>query len=320
MSTLDVSLRPSDFAEAAIAAIEDAQTKSTHEAAQLLAQAGLTNICVPEALDGLGLDISFAVPIARAAGKLRFQFPLVEQILLAKALAGTPYGARLASGEKLATIAFAGQLKQAWVGGARHADVSDWLLIFDGDAAVLVNQADVQMTQDPSFDPDHPQHWLQASKAPVLASIDSETCAVLLRDAKILMAALVNGAAEGALAETVTYLSSRVQFGRPLTAKQAVRHTFSRMKLLQEASVAAIHRVLSLNEFGHSRQINAVFASAIQHAVWVIERAIHLQGGMGFTWDVPLHDSLREVRKIEAAFDIANLTADIGREWIEVNA
>jgi alkylation response protein AidB-like acyl-CoA dehydrogenase len=92
------------------------------------------------------------------------------------------------------------------------------------------------------------------------------------------------------------------------------------MKLLQEASAAAIQRVLSLNEFGHSRQINAVFASAIQHAVWVIERAIHLQGGMGFTWDVPLHDSLREVRKIEAAFNIANLTADIGREWIEVNA
>lgn len=92
------------------------------------------------------------------------------------------------------------------------------------------------------------------------------------------------------------------------------------MKLAQEATAAAIQRVLSPNEFGHVRTVDAVLGSAIQNATWVIEKAIHLQGGMGFTWDVPLHYALREVRKIEAMFGSSELAIGTGREWTEANS
>ena len=226
----------------------------------------------------------------------------------------------MATGEKLAGIAFQGQLTQGWVGGARHANLCDWVLVFEGQEAVLVSLSDVSIEEDQSLDPDYPQHWLDARNAPVILRIDAAKCEALWRDAQILMSACVHGAAEGALEDTVSYLSTRVQFGRPLTAKQAVRHTFSRMKLAQEATAAAIQRVLSTNEFGQVRTVGAVLGSAIQNATWVIEKAIHLQGGMGFTWDVPLHYALREVRKMEAMLGSSELPIATGREWIEVNS
>ncbi|MGN5479323.1 acyl-CoA dehydrogenase family protein [Cupriavidus basilensis] len=38
------------------------------------------------------------------------------------------------------------------------------------------------------------------------------------------MAELANGAADGALELAAGYMATRVQFGRPLSAKRAVRH------------------------------------------------------------------------------------------------
>lgn len=317
MSLQEESLRPEEFAEAAVAAIEDAQGRPLREAAQVLAQAGLTGVCVPEAHDGLGLGIAFAVPLAHAAGKLRLQFPLAEQILLAKVLAGTPYGAQLVAGTQLATIAWQGDLAQGLVGAARHAQHCDWVLVFDGDEAVLMDLAGVAIAADTSLDPDYPQHWLSVAARPVLARLDAATCAVLWHEARILLSAMVNGAADGALEATATYMSTRVQFGRPLSANQAVRHALARMKLVQEASAAAIQRVLLTNEYGQLRDAQSTLAGAIAHAVFVLEKAIHLHGGMGFTWEVPLHYALREVRKLDAAFGAGALAQRLGRDFIE---
>ena len=239
-------------------------------------------MCVPEAHGGLGLGIAFAVPLAHAAGKLRLQFPLIEQVLLAKALAGTAYGEQLASGNKLATMALQGELSHGLVGAARHAQHGDWVLVFDGDEAVLMDLAGVAIAADTSLDPDYPQHWLSVAARPVLARLDAATCKVLWHEARILLSAMVNGAADGALEATVGYMSTRVQFGRPLSANQAVRHALARMKLLQEASAAAIQRVLLTNEYGQARDAQSTLAGSIAHAVWVLEKAIHLHGGMGF--------------------------------------
>lgn len=41
---------------------------------------------------------------------------------------------------------------------------------------------------------------------------------------RLLLAALANGAMRSALETAAAYMATRVQFGRPLSAKQAVRH------------------------------------------------------------------------------------------------
>jgi alkylation response protein AidB-like acyl-CoA dehydrogenase len=313
---------PEEFAAAAQAPIEDAMARGPRDAARILAGAGLTGVCAAEADGGLGLGLRFAVPIAQAAGRLQLRAPLVEAMLLARAFAGTSIAAALVSGERLATIAWGGSLRGPIAGPARHAAGCDWMLVAEGegegaDGATLLRFESAALELDESLDPEAPQAWLRTGDATTVARLPAPAYARLRDDACVLLAALVTGAARGAIARTAEHVATRVQFGRPLSARQAVRHTMARMQLLAEVSDAAVQRVLEPDEFGTPRDPRATLSGAIEHAAFVLERAIHLHGGMGFTWELPLHRSLREVRAIDAAFGTTSLPADLGRRFIE---
>ena len=314
----DNDLKPEEFAHAAAEAITDAQTRDFREAAQVLANAGLCGVCAQEDAGGLALGIEFALPIVAEAGKLRLQWPLLETILVAKALGDSALAGELASGARVATWALQGSLQEGLAGQARHAKDSDWVLVADGQGgAALLDLGTVEVQEDGALDPEHPQSWLALDGAKVLATFDAATFAALQRDSHILVAGFVNGAAEGALATTAAYMSTRVQFGRPLSAKQAVRHLLARMRLVQEAANAGIERVLRTDEYGHTRSTLPILANALASAAFVLEKSIHLHGGMGFTWEVPLHYALREVRKFDAAFGARALTQQVGRDFIQ---
>jgi alkylation response protein AidB-like acyl-CoA dehydrogenase len=313
----DQDLQPEEFAQAAAAAIADAQARSFRDAAPVLASAGLCGVCASEDAGGLALGTAFALPIVAEAGQQRLQWPLLETILVAKALGDSPLAAQLASGERVATWALHGGLQQRWAGHARYARDSDWVLVADGQGgAALLDLRSVQIEDDTALDADHPQAWLVLEQPEVLATLDAATFAALQRDRDILVAGFVNGAAEAALATTATYMATRVQFGRPLSAKQAVRHLLARMRLLQDATNAGIQRVLAVDEDGRVRNTQPVLANALANAAFVLEKSIHLHGGMGFTWEVPLHVSLREVRKFDAAFGSGALASQVGRDFI----
>lgn len=318
MSATDNDLKPEEFAQAAAEAIADAQTRDFRGTAEVLANAGLCGVCAPEDVGGLALGIAFALPIVAEAGKLRLQWPLLETILVAKALGDSPLAAELVSGARVATWALQGNLKEGFAGHARHAAHSDWVLVADGEGGgALLDLASVEIQQDAALDPENPQSWLVLDKANVLATVDVDTFAAAQREGHILIAGWANGAAEGALSATAEYMATRVQFGRPLSAKQAVRHLLARMRLLQEASNAGIQRVLCPDEYGSVRRTRPVLANALANAAFVLEKAIHLHGGMGFTWELPLHVALREVRKFDAAFGSGALARQTGRDFIQ---
>ena len=318
MTMPDNDLKPEEFAQAAAEAITDAQTRSFRDAAQVLAAAGLCGVCALEEAGGLALGIEFALPIVAESGKLRLQWPLLETILIAKALGDSPLAAELAGGTRVATWALQGSLQDRLAGQARYARDSDWVLVADGrGGGCLLDLGSVEIQDDGALDPEHPQSWLMLDSAKVLAELDAATFATLQRDSQILVAGFVNGAAEGALAATAAYMATRVQFGRPLSAKQAVRHLLARMRLLQEAANAGIQRVLRADEYGNARRTEAVLANSLASAAFVLEKSIHLHGGMGFTWEVPLHYALREVRKFDAAFGSGSLAQQVGRDFIQ---
>jgi alkylation response protein AidB-like acyl-CoA dehydrogenase len=318
MTMSDNDLKPEEFAQAAAEAITDAQTRGFRDAAQVLANAGLCGVCALEDAGGLQLGIDFAVPIVAEAGRLRLHWPLLETILITKALGDSPLAAELVGGARVATWALQGSLQGKLAGHARYAKDSDWVLVADGQGGgALLDLRSVEIQNDEALDPENPQSWLMLDNAKVLAELDAATFAVLQRDSHILIASFVNGAAEGALATTAEYMSTRVQFGRPLSAKQAVRHLLARMRLLQEASSAGIQRVLSTDEYDSVRSTQPVLANALANAAFVLEKSIHLHGGMGFTWEVPLHYSLREVRKFDAAFGAGALASQVGRNFIQ---
>lgn len=313
----DNELKPEEFGQAAAEAIADALTRDFRGAAQVLAHAGLSGVCASEAVGGLAMDIAFALPIVAEAGKLRLHWPLLETLLIARALGDSPLAGELVSGARVATWALQGSLKEGFAGHVRHAAQADWVLVADGEGgAALLERASIEVEDDQALDPEYPQAWLTLAGAKAVATLDAAAFAALQRAGHILVAGLVNGAAEGALATTASYMSTRVQFGRPLSAKQAVRHHLAKMRLLQEASNAGIARVLAPDEDGRSRATAPVLANALAHAAFVLEKSIHLHGGMGFTWEVPLHYALREVRKFDAAFGAGALTQQVGRDFI----
>lgn len=314
----DHDLKPEEFAQAAAAAVADAVGRDFRGAAAVLAQSGLCGVCAPESVGGLALDTAFAVPLVAEAGRQRLPWPLWETLLVAKALGEHPLAAALVAGDKTATWALQGTLAEGWVGHARFAEEADWVLVADGQGgAALIDKVGVAVHADPALDPDHPQAWLALTEPPVLARLGADAFAALQRDAQVLVASLAHGAAEGALVATATYLSTRVQFGRPLSAKQAVRHLLARMRLQQEAIKASILRVLQPDEFGAQRDAQPVLVHALAQTAFVLEKALHLHGGMGFTWELPLHHALREVRKFDAAFGAGALAQATGRAFVE---
>ncbi|MEH3086587.1 MAG: acyl-CoA dehydrogenase family protein [Xylophilus ampelinus] len=303
MSTPELELRPEEFAGAAAEAIAAVAGSGPREAAAALGGAGLLGVCGAEEDGGLGLGVAFALPIAIEAGRQQLPFPLIEHMLLARALAGAPEAAALCAGERLVTWAFQGSLADGLAGHAREAEACDWVLVADGEGGgALCARESLAIRRDEALDPEHPQCWLECGDARIAARISRADFDALRHDARILVAGFVHGIADAALARTADYLSTRVQFGRPLSAKQAVRHLLARMCLAREATGASVRRLLEYDEFGARRDARAPLAHAIAQAAFVVEKAIHLHGGMGFTWELPLHRGLREVRKFDAAF------------------
>lgn len=315
MTGEDHGLTPAELAEAARPAIEEAGGKPTRDAARVVAEAGLTGVCVPEDDGGMGLDLSFALAIAEEAGRLQLRFPLIDQMLLARALGGTDIGARIASGEGVAVAAWG-----AASGGSLRVmsdPGSDWVLFPTHSGAELVERGGLAATQDSALDPDDPEVWLEWGTAAAATTLNAGQMARLTAEAQVLYGGFVTGAAARALDLTAGYMATRVQFGRPLSSKQAVRHHLARMKLLLEISRAALARSIAQDESGNPRDVRPAFTGAVRNAAWSVEKAIHLHGGMGFTWEVPLHVSLRDVRKIEAAFRAGRLAREVARDFIE---
>ncbi|SCU74820.1 Acyl-CoA dehydrogenase, C-terminal domain protein [Cupriavidus necator] len=318
MSQDDKGLRPEEFGEAAEAAIADALSRPVDEHARVLAAAGLFGVCAAEDDGGLGLPLDFAVPVVQAAGRLRLRFALAEQIVLARHLPDPAQRAALVEGHRRGTIALQGRLGDGWTGHARQAAQADWLLLRTaaGDGAVLVDLAGMPCRPDPSLDPEEPNTWLDLSGATVLAQLDAHAATALWRDLDLVLAASAHGGADGALQAAVSHTGTRVQFGAPLSSRQAVRHWLARMKLFHEASGAAIARALLPDEWGRERSARSALALNLQHAAFIIEKAIHLHGGMGFTWELPLHRALREVRGLDAACGADALARQLGRDFI----
>lgn len=314
MSSAD-DLNPEDFAEAAGAAIADAQGQAS--VAAVLAQAGLFSVSVPEEAGGMGLGLDYSVPVARVAGERQLRFPLVEHILLARAFSGTQTGAALLAGETVGTIAWQGSLALGHASHAAFAGQAQVMLVADDDGAALIDLAGVALDLDDALDPEFPQGEALLTDARILARLDSSAWVALQSEARVLMAAYVIGAAQGALDRTATYMATRVQFGRPLSAKQAVRHTLAQMKLVTDVSQAALRRALLADEFGQARSADAAFVGAVANAGYVLEKAIQLHGGIGFTWDLPLHWSLRDVKRIALALRSGAATQTLGAAFID---
>ncbi len=141
----------------------------------------------------------------------------------------------------------------------------------------------------------------------------------LWRDGAILTAALQVGHASETLDLAVAYAKERHQFGKPIGSFQAVKHMCADMLVRAEVARAAVHAAACLADAPDVLVVEAAAAGttplawqqravagakllADEAAIKNARAAIQVHGGMGYTWEVPLHLHLKRSRVLATTF------------------
>ncbi|MEU7410735.1 acyl-CoA dehydrogenase family protein [Streptomyces sp. NPDC042638] len=128
-----------------------------------------------------------------------------------------------------------------------------------------------------------------------------------LRAAAGLLASEQLGVADWALTETVRYLKERKQFNRPVGGFQALKHRLAQLWLevvhLRAAARAAADALASGQDTDISVAVAQAYAAPV--AVHVTEEALQLHGGLGMTWEHPVHLYLKRAKADSIAYGTA---------------
>jgi alkylation response protein AidB-like acyl-CoA dehydrogenase len=130
------------------------------------------------------------------------------------------------------------------------------------------------------------------------------------RDAALFTAAYQLGIAASVTDRSVAYAKEREQFGRPIGSFQAVKHMCADMFVRAELAKAAVYAAavtLDDPEVGDSaRTVAAAKLLANEAALLNAKAAIQVHGGMGFTWEMPLHLYLKRAWVLSTTFGSAD--------------
>ncbi len=317
------------FAESARHAIAACEKLDLRARAARLGADGLLGILAAEEVGGLALGTGFAAPAMEAAGAGLLGFPLAETLLVAATLGEDRLAAEIIAGDKIATIAWAGTAELSGgrlhgaVGRAPLAAEADLILVATAEGGALVAREAATVSEAIGLDIDAPECNVALNGAAPLALVGAADMARLREDALLLWSAAIGGSVEHCLAMAVEHVTTREQFGRALVSFQALRHALARQKLAAEHVRAALarHAMLAARDAPETPLARrAAFAAATRFGAAAVESAIQLHGGMGFTWDVPLHRHMRRIRAWEAQGNSAGLHRSLAAALLDANA
>jgi alkylation response protein AidB-like acyl-CoA dehydrogenase len=195
---------------------------------------------------------------------------------------------------------------------------ADYLLVTvkttAGEPAVVLIERDRQglsIAPQQSLDPAASFHRCQFSDvsiadADVLGAPSPRLVVERLFD---ICATLYSGMAVGIAAQllerSVDYAGQRQQFGKPIGSFQAIKHKCADMAVAVESGrSAAYYAFWALAEDADDRSRASSMAKAwcSDAARDVCNEALQIHGGMGFTWDLGLHNHLRRSKTLEFGF------------------
>ncbi len=325
MDMMQTGLDPADFADSARKAVAACLGLDPAACAARLAEDGLLGVLAQEEVGGLGLDLRFALPVVQAAGAGDLAFPLAETMLLARHLAGPApaIAASLAAGEARGTIAWAGTARAelvGTVGRAPLAEGADWVLVRLAHGAALLPGSALRIAKAIGLDETTPEYSVTLTGADAACRLDAAAWGALAEEASLLRAAAILGAAETSLSLAVEHVTTRRQFGKPLVANQAMRHLLARQKLALEGMRGALIRATGCGDDAEGMLARrAAFLTAATHGPLIAEASIQAHGGMGFTWDIPVHRHLRRIRTLEVQGEAPAMREAVAAALIDAN-
>jgi alkylation response protein AidB-like acyl-CoA dehydrogenase len=110
--------------------------------------------------------------------------------------------------------------------------------------------------------------------------------------AAVVLAAEAVGAAQRLLDLSVEYARTRLQFGRPIGSFQGVKHRCADMLVeVEHARSAAYHAAWAVDAQVDDTRLAADLATVVTAEAYlrVVKNAVQVHGGIGFTWEHPVH-------------------------------
>jgi acyl-CoA dehydrogenase len=298
---------------------------------QMLEENGLTLPQIPESHGGAGGTWSDAHVVLAACGRFAVPLPVAETMigawLLSASRLNVPLGpitvAPVRPAENLTLARDGGSWRLSgtasrvpWGASAGHV-----VVLAEGDGKSMVAlvkggtakaEADVNLAQEP-------RDTLTWSNAPVLAA--GTVGAGLPADALMLAGAMARaaqmaGGLEFLLAQSVKYVTERIQFGRPLASFQAIQHQLALLAGHTAAAGMAAQKAFAAMDGGDAGFEIAVAKIRTGEASGLGAGIAHqCHGAIGFTYEHTLHFVTRRLWSWRAEFGAEPYWAEmLGRE------
>ena len=237
-----------------------------------LAELGWLGVSVSEDEGGVGLGFLEEAILLEELGYALYPGPYLATVGFALAALGPEDRAAVAAG----TTKWSAEVNglTPWLGSV------DKVVDMDGNAQPAQGEELV------SVDPSRPLGRLERSNGTPLPGPRD------IPRARAAMAAEAVGIAQRVLELGIEHASTRVQFGKPIGVYQAVSHqlanTYADVELARSLAYWAAWCVAEDDEQAPVAAA-AAKAFAAEAAVAACERSIQVHGGIGFTWEHPLH-------------------------------
>jgi alkylation response protein AidB-like acyl-CoA dehydrogenase len=308
------------------------ETDETYDRAlwrTLATELGLAALIIPEALGGAGASYREAAVVIEELGRAVAPVPYLGSAIVATtallaaggdallpavatgalvAALAVPYSA---SGCGFAVTADGGRLTGV-VTSVADALPADLLLVPTEAGLYLVDATEVTVAPVVSLDMTRQLADLTFADAPGRLIADAPTGVVAVRAALTAGAAMLAseqyGLASWCLETTVDYLKNRYQFGRPVGSFQALKHRLADI-WVDVTQARAVARYAA--DCAATADVDLPVAAAVAQAfngpiaVRAAEECLQLHGGIGFTWEHPIHLYLKRAKASSIGFGTA---------------
>ena len=137
---------------------------------------------------------------------------------------------------------------------------------------------------------------------------------------RIGIAAQALGIAQGAIAETVEYVKTRTQFGKPLSAFQNTQFELAQMQANTDAARLLVYRAAWAKDMHESYSHLAAIAKLVasQNASDVTRRCLQLFGGYGYTREYAIERMMRDAKITEIYEGTSEVQKMVISNWMGV--
>jgi alkylation response protein AidB-like acyl-CoA dehydrogenase len=314
-----------------------AETDTPHDLAlwrRLAGTMGLAGLLVPEDRGGAGATHREAAVVLEELGRAVAPVPYLSSAVVAteallacgddellgrlasgRAIGVLAVGLHLAPGDPFPRVRHADGTLHGELTGIADAAVADVLLVPADDGGLYAVEAgEATVNGQVSLDLTRPVATVRLDGAPA-RRVGAAGPAVrrALRAAAGLLASEQLGIADWTLTETVRYLKERKQFNRPLGGFQALKHRLARLWLevvsLRAAARSAADALARGRDGEDGPDVDVAVAVAQAYAapvaVHAAEEALQLHGGIGMTWEHPVHLYLKRAKADSIAYGTA---------------